>query len=95
MISKSKWRVLTWKPNGEDAKELVAPGFSIPSYALSEKEAVPKPVKGPFVIHSNGFGINLLDGDGRLVATFRFRDGAVEHEEALWLAQKCLAALEG
>ena len=94
MISRTKWRVVTQKRENDTLIELTGPGYYTRiDKGVTEREAIPKPVKGPFIIHNNGHGIQIISADDKLAGFIRFGDDKLDLEEALWVAQKCLEAL--
>ena len=93
MISKAKWRIVTQQRENDILIELTAPGYSTRiDKGVTEREAVPKPIKGPFILDNNGYGIQIISGDNKLVGFIRFGK-ELDMEEALWVAQKCLEGL--
>lgn len=105
-MSEETWRIVTQKIELKDGSEsihteLVAPGYyTRRDKNVTERLAVPKEISGPFSIHNNGYGtLQILDGKYRMVGAIDFdipkiiTDQNVESEEALWLAQKIIKAL--
>ena len=101
-LSNKIWRIVTQPWQGDDGREHVRTELTGPGYytrcdkGVQERPAVPKPIKGPFTIACNGFCMQLISGDDRLVGSFHLNCGddanphhdLLDHEEALWLAQE-------
>lgn len=94
-LQRRVWRDRDGEEHSTD--ELVLPRYSVTlDSGMSYKQAEIKPVDGPFRVNtSNGYVMHITNEAGQLVAMVPTKDraGGISLEQAAWVAETIVAAL--